>query len=115
MRHRTYNLVNLSTGRMVMQGMLFLYPSIPLATTLWPWLDGRPTDGDPFRVAVNIVTLVTLTWTWNYVKDANRVAADALQRDINTTDWDTPMHVWWGLRFWRWGRARLKPFVLRLS
>jgi hypothetical protein len=85
----------------VMQGMLFLYLSIPLATTLWPWLDGRPTDGDPFRVAVNLVTLVTLTWTWNFVKDANRVAADALQKDIDATDFTTPMHVWWGSRLCR--------------
>ena len=100
----------------VLQGVLFLYLSIPLARSLWPWLAGHPADVDLFRVAVNVVTLMTLTWAWNYVKDANRVCSDALQQDVDDTDWDTPVYVWWGLRCWRWvwapARRRL-PFVNR--
>ena len=100
----------------VMQGMLFLYLSIPLATTLWPWLSGHPADGSPLRLAVNVITLVALTSTWNFVKDANRVASEALQQDVEETDWDTPMHVWWCRRFCRWVWAPIRrtlPFANR--
>jgi hypothetical protein len=61
----------------------FLYFAIPLASTLWPWLAGGQTEVSFFRITVNAVNLIVLTWTWNYVKQANRSAADALQQDID--------------------------------
>ena len=45
-----------------------------------------------------------LAWTWNYVKDANRAASDALQQDI-----DGPDFAWWPEPT-RW--QRLKAWAL---
>ncbi len=39
----------------------------------------------PYRI---LYALVTLAWTWNYLKDANRVAAAALQQDIDAPDFE---------------------------
>ena len=67
-------------------------------------------------VAAKVLLLVSLSCTWNVLKDANHVASDASQQDIDETDWDTPTHVWWGLRFWRWIWAPLRrrlPFLNR--
>jgi len=42
----------------VLQVMLFLYLTIPLATALWPWLAGRETDVDMWRIIIDVATLV---------------------------------------------------------
>jgi hypothetical protein len=86
----------------VMQGLLFLYLAIPLATALWPWVAGRPWEGNLILVAVKVIVLSSLVCMWNPLKEANRVTTDALQQDVDETDWDSPMLVWWGGRFWNW-------------
>jgi hypothetical protein len=64
-----------------LQGALFLYLATPMLFTLWPWLSGTA-DLDVYEIAFQIVALLTLASTWNYLKDANRAAAAALEADI---------------------------------
>jgi hypothetical protein len=65
----------------VLQVLLLLYLTIPLATALWPWLAGRETDVDMWRIFIDLATLVALLCSWNYLKNCNRVAADALKAE----------------------------------
>jgi hypothetical protein len=69
-----------------LQGLLFLYLSIPLARALWPWLAGTASSRDVYDVLFNVVALITLVWTWSYLKEANRAAADAMQQEIDSLD-----------------------------
>ena len=57
----------------VTQGLLFLYLAIPLATALWPWVAGRPWEGNLVLVAAKALLLVSLSCTWNVLKDATRL------------------------------------------
>jgi len=65
----------------VFQVLFFLYLTIQLATALWPWLAGGETDVDKWRVIIDISTLVAISCSWNYLKNCNRVAADALKAE----------------------------------
>jgi hypothetical protein len=67
-----------------LQVLLFAYLAIPLARSLWPWLSGDAANRDVYGVLFKVVIWVTLAWSWNYLKDANRAAADAVQQDIDS-------------------------------
>jgi hypothetical protein len=95
-----------------LQGVLFLYLSIPLLTNLWPWLSGHQTSLDWFRISFNVVTLVILAWTWNDVKDANRAAAGAMQQDIDAMEWGRPVKP--RLKWWRYLINGLKRRLLEV-
>jgi hypothetical protein len=83
---------------LLLQGVLFVYLAIPLAFALSPWLNGAATYGDVFNV-MNFVALITLTWTWNYLKAANRIAADAMLIE-------RPDFYWWPPKPTRWQRLK---------
>jgi hypothetical protein len=68
-----------------LQVFLFAYLAIPLAWSLWPWLSGDRANRDAYAVLFRVVIWVTLAWSWTYLKDANRAAADAIQQDIDSS------------------------------
>ena len=63
--------------------LFFLMLAMPLAVHLWPWLSGQNADLDYFRIGFNLGALGTLVLSWNYMKNANRAAARALQQEID--------------------------------
>src|SRR5262249_17354457 len=67
----------------VLQTVFFLQLATPSAVALWPWLSGRPADGNLFNLGFNLTAFATLLLSWNYGKASNRAAADALQREID--------------------------------
>ena len=66
-----------------LEPFFFLQLATPSAVTLWPWLSGRPADIDLFLLAFDLTAFATLLLSWNYVKAANRAAAEALQRELD--------------------------------
>ncbi len=66
-----------------LEALFFLLLAMPLYVNLWPWLSGQNPDLDYFRLGFNLSALGTLVLSWNYIKDANRAAADALQQEID--------------------------------
>lgn len=72
----------LYAGYVGLEALFFLLMTLPSAMGLWPWLAGRAADVDFFRLGFNLGILVTLALTWNYVKNSNRTAIRALQKEI---------------------------------
>ena len=73
-----------------LEPFFFFQLATPSAVTLWPWLSGRPAEIDVFLLAFNLTAFATLLLSWNYVKAANRAAAEALQREIDRETAKTP-------------------------
>ena len=57
---------------------------IPVATALWPWLAGDVANRDVYDVLFRLVIWISLLWSWDYLKRANRAASDAMQQDIDS-------------------------------
>ena len=81
-----------------LQGLLFLYMSIPLAQALWPWLAGTTSNRDVYIVLSKVLILIMMAWSWTYLKEANRAASDAMQQDIDSPDVTIPISTWKRLR-----------------
>ncbi len=67
----------------ILQVLFFMFLAIPLANGLWPWLAGRETDLHVFRLLFNLTTLAIVVGSWNYLKEANRIAGEIIEQDPN--------------------------------
>jgi hypothetical protein len=56
--------------------------AMPLASSLWPWLSGRP-EGYMLRTGFYVGALLTLLLSWNYLKRANEAAGQRLMLEID--------------------------------
>ena len=67
----------------VLQFMVFAELAVFMGAALWPWVSGQSPDGSILRVVAHLVAFGTAVLTWQYIKAANAVAAEALQLEID--------------------------------
>ncbi len=67
----------------VLQFMVFAELAVSMGAALWPWVSGQSPDGSILRVVAHLVAFGTAVLTWQYIKAANAVAAEALQLEID--------------------------------
>ncbi len=60
-----------------------MFLAIPLANGLTPCLAGRETNLHVFRLLFNLTTLAIVVGSWNYLKEANRIAGEIIEQDPN--------------------------------
>ena len=53
-----------------------------LAEAVWPWFSGDTTHASVIRTMGSVVAFATALLSWEYVKETNRAAADAIQLEI---------------------------------
>ena len=65
------------------EALLFIELAVSMLAGVWPWVSGQSTAGSPLQVAAHLLAFGTAVLSWKYVKEANRIAAAALQYEID--------------------------------
>jgi hypothetical protein len=65
-------------SHLIMEGAIYLVLTLNVAESVWPWLSGQTTRADIARAIVSIVAFATVMLSWQYLKRANRAAAEAI-------------------------------------
>jgi hypothetical protein len=65
-------------SHLIMEGAIYFVLTLNVAESVWSWLSGQTTHADTARAIVSVVAFATVMLSWQYVKRANRAAAEAI-------------------------------------
>jgi hypothetical protein len=74
----------LYVSHLLLEGALFGGMSLNLAEALWPWLSGQAGHIDIVRVIGSMVSFAGCVLSWQYVKQANHAAAQAIEMEVRS-------------------------------
>jgi hypothetical protein len=71
-------------SHLLLEAVIFGVMGMSLAEALWPWLSGQRGHVDIVRVIGSTVSFAACVLSWQYVKQANRAAAQAIESEVRS-------------------------------